>query len=85
MPKFLKQPGPGVLLIAAAAVLGSVKLMMTTAPAAASHGTSHSHECPICRLPVHGPGNEPSKFGPESDASAHLIDALHRYTAPNTL
>jgi hypothetical protein len=81
MRNFLKQPSPRLLLILAAAALGSVELMTPTtptAPAAASHGSSHSEECPICRLPLHGAGDEPSKFGAESAASADLIDALRR-------
>ena len=81
MRNFLKLPSPRLFLILAAAALGSVELMpptTRTAPAAASHGASHSHECPICQLPVHGPGDEPSKFGPDSTASADLMDALRR-------
>jgi hypothetical protein len=84
MRNFLKQPSPSLFLILAAAALGSVELMPPTtpnarsAPAAASHGRSHSHECPICQLPLNGPDDEPSKFGPDPTAGADLIDALRR-------
>ena len=81
MRNILKLPSPRLFLILAAAALGSVELMpptTRTGSAAASHGASHSHECLICKLPLHGPGDEASKFGPDSVASADLIDALRR-------
>jgi hypothetical protein len=84
MRNFLKQPSPRVFLIIAAAVLGSVELMTPTtptartAPAAASDGRSHSHECPICQLPAHGQSDEPSIFGAASSVALDVRELAHK-------
>jgi hypothetical protein len=78
MRNFLKRPSPIVFVIVAAVVLGSVDWLIrsgATAPGAATDGISHSSDdCPVCRLPLHGRSNEPSKLGPKYRAKADLTE-----------
>jgi hypothetical protein len=77
----LKQPSPIVLVIVATVILGSVYLMTRTAdpaPTAASAVPSHSQECPVCQLPLHGRSNEASRLGPEPATALDLNEHSHK-------
>lgn len=76
MRNFLKQPSPLMLVIVGALMLGWVELMTRPSPLApaAASAPSHSHECPVCQLPLHGRSNEPSKLGPESAVALDLSE-----------
>lgn len=78
MLNFLTRSGPGLLVVGATAALGYAVLMPPGAPsaqAAASEIANHSAQCTVCRLPLFGAGETPSKNGVESDGHAHVIDA----------